>query len=457
MANRVSEIIEKRNLNSNSYLLDNGAIEVEACSGPVNYKDYADGQFKPIDLSFADDAGGTRGAQHLASNNRMSMGMAKDKKHAKMVGFRLDAAHQFEISQNSIILNGVERLSGTEFASISKLASNRAIELGVDANTSVVHELGWKGVVGYVKTTLALTGFTIKEEFHLKGFSCTNTGVGDEYTPDVNGKFNFKDDTTGEWAFSVKAPLMWDSKAEGAKDKYSSGVAHRLYYIAGPKIMYEKTPTADGLTWLSTAVGAVSIDATVEVNGSTGDGTVFYTSGVAWATTVAGLTGTVGYNTMTTMLVDAEYVDADDSINHRGFLFFTLSLAESDTITAASVRVTVTSRYGTPTWHIFQSTSADPLVAGSYNDFTGSSLGSAAAPASGDSSISLSDVSWLTKSGVNKFCLRTSLDVNITTPTTETGFFCGSQEHTTAASRPLFTVTYTPGAASFTGKVIVIL
>ena len=456
----MAELIPYRTYNSKTHDTDtfgnplpDGQRRVEVCSGPVHYEDYADGQFKDIVLAFADDAGGTRGAQHLASGNRMSTGMAKDKKHAKMVGLRFDSNHQFEISQNSIVLNGVEKLSGTEFASISKLASGREIELGVDANTSVCHELRWTGVVGYVKTTLALTGFAITEEFHLKGFSCTNQLVGSAYIAE-NKKFNFKDDTTNEWAFAIKAPVMWDS---AAMPNYSSEVIHSLF-LSGGKLLYEKTPTGAGVAWLSTAVGAVSIDASVEVNGSAGDGYIALEN-ADWATARNAVAGTAAYPNYYLASLDSSLTGGLYRMR-RTHSFFTLSIPESATINSAELKFTIHSKAGTATMMAQKSTSPDPIVNNSYDDFTGASYGVVTATAVETvttllfNSIGLADI---VKNGVTKICTRqNSSDFLDVAPTDFNWVLVYTQDETSAGKRPVLSIVYTP-AASFTGKVIVIL
>jgi hypothetical protein len=447
MANRIRELIERRTLNSKSFLLDDGRVEVEACSGPIHYRDRGDGSLKDIVLEFVDDDSGARGPKHLHAANRMSMGFARDGLHNKFVGLRLDAARQFEISQHSIVLNGMEQLSGATFQSIIRKPSNRELEHVVNADVSVCHELRWTGLVGYVRTTLALTGFSITEELHLKGFSCTNQLVGSAYIAD-NGKFNFKDDTTGEWAFSVKQPVMWDeSEDDAVREKYSGEVAHALY-ISGGKLLYEKTPTGAGVAWLSTAVGAASIDASIEVSGSTGDGDVEASSSVSWADAWGASTGTASPSAVYANCKGT--FSAPNYIVARAHFFFTLSIPESAAINSADLKLMTAAVNGSsPRVMAMKSSSADPIASGSFDDFTGASYGDAATAAAETQTIlsfNATGIADIVKNGVTRICVRQySKDYMNSAPTGTNYSRFYTQDEANESKRPRLSIVYTAG------------
>ena len=450
MANILYELPDERTIGSKSFLLDNGSVATRSYGGAVHYQDTT-GTLQDIVLSYAEE-----GTQHVASSHYMSNGYRKDLKYMKMWGLRYRTAGdvsganlQYEMTPNSVEIDGVEQLSGTEFTAMS-VVGNKATHT-INASTSYVHELRWSRVVGYVKVDTAPSDFKLLEEIHLRGFYCTNVKNGDEYAPDTRGNFNFARSDNDEFIFAIKSPMMWDEKAEGEIDQVSFGVQHRLYHVAGPKVIYEKTPTAEGQTWLSSAVGAVSIDTTTEFPSSDSDGWMDSGIDTNWTTLRSAATATVN-DTTTTLEIREGFVSTFFAI-YRGYTFHDISATGSDTINSAKFVAKVQSQSATApaSVHIQETTSPDPMDTGSYGDIvldTGS-FGSDAVGANGtlvEIDFNAAGITYIDGTTTPKFCIRAVKDYDDVVPTEIRWVRFHSNEATTEADRPFLEVVHTEAA-----------
>lgn len=382
MAKIVSEIESARGRYHNQYLLDDGNKQTVISNVPRNYENKASSKankFEPIELEFQDKT-----TDFLAEKNIVSIGFTTTKRWKKIFGIRRDASTQYETTPVSISLNGVERMEVAP-TDITRQAVD-VIRHQVTPDVFIEHHLRPTDLLGAVGTTLEVTDFNLKEQIHLKGIECINTLPGNEYTPDpVDNSFTFVYSDTQEFAIRIPQPIMWaDGSSVGKGKSESADINHRLYLDGAKKdLVYEKTPTEQGIVWLSTVTGTLYIDTDSEFSRDGSRGYYKTSTTETYAGWVACVNAANSGSNYTTLRVGVSAFDDEGVEDHlwRSATSFVTSSIGSEFVTAASLELDPTNfipMYGPGASTVTVSAQEGTgVIAGNagYNDFTGTQFG----------------------------------------------------------------------------------
>jgi len=374
---------------------------------PIHYKH--DNRWRNIEINLREEPD-----KFITDRNKVSVGFRKDGKLEKYIGLRYDYDHQFETTFREIKVDGVEKTSISDFNSLSKETKS---EIGhtLASGAEIVTKLTFCGVKNFVKVPSQIDNFKLVEEIHLKGLTCSNQKVGNEYVADDRGRFNIVDEN-GELKFWIKSPYFVDASGER-----SNNIIATLSEIGG-RLFYTKIPTKRGKDDLLLAQYPILIDTNVYYS-STSDGWINRTNGYAdppeenntWQADHDAAIGDDGADD------DAFHAQAMMAENHfdgkafitrivRTFLCFDTSDLDGETITSATLKLFEESG-ATEVVSAQEGTQTDPLDFVGYTDydeFTGTEFGHATMPADDYCSISFNTLgkSKINKTGTTKICCR---------------------------------------------------
>lgn len=243
--------------------------------------------------------------------------------------------------------------------------------------------------------------------------------------------------------FKCGLPLgdAYELNNESARQKLTYRIIHyngNTYLLSGLK-----------LTDLNTMVFPVVIDPTLTVYSTSSDGYI-YNSGTNYNTVRTASSGTVN-GPGTYISIGQKTGGGSTYYIYRGFVFFntstlpsnayldsaTLSLYKKDDYSTTDFDITI--QNGQPTYP------HDPMQSSDYNRNNyagnGGSLNTAQFT-NGYNDIRLTSLSWVTKGGTTKLCLRSSRDINGNAPTGNEYVNVYSHEYTGIGCQPKLTVVY---------------
>jgi hypothetical protein len=193
----------------------------------------------------------------------------------------------------------------------------------------------------------------------------------------------------------------------------------------------------------------------VDILDSTIDGfanrNVTYVTG--WSDCRSGA-GTGSGNTDTYINAQSIGNSTDGYRNYRAFMFFNINLPNY-TILTASIKVTVSALYQTPTVHFVSHTNGT-IDNSSYQNIDNTSFGNYSPTGTGVYNISFNSagITYLQNNitGLAKIAMKNDVDLVDTPPVLSSwyGAEIGSQNNATVGNRPLLTLTYNTGTSTST-------
>lgn len=191
-------------------------------------------------------------------------------------------------------------------------------------------------------------------------------------------------------------------------------------------------------------------------NTGAGDGRVALNAGnPTWATVRDAASGDATSATGVTADVFAELTGGNYYISRIFLPTDTSALTADATLTAAVVNYVVTGLVGSGyTLHVVVTSQASPttLVNDDYNNLTFTSKGNGLATSTGAKTITISDLTIISKTGTTLIGLIAAADLNNAAPADESNeTTIGMSENVTQANRPYIEITYTLPAAAISG------
>jgi hypothetical protein len=280
---------------------------------------------------------------YISLKNKFTVGFRDDGNPEKYIGIRNLKGDQFECTLLNVELettdiNDIKTHKKTiidkNYNTIEKISDYSFKHSTSDFD--IITDLNEMRTRTAVKVTNQISNFKILEKINLTGITILNEKINDEYIVSKDNKFNFL--TSDGQTVWIPTPCMWTDTQK------SNHITHRLYEQDG-NIIYEKTPTSDGIKWLLLAGNDVYIDATIYYSPSSDGYTSSHGStqyGWTWAS-VHNNTGTNFTANQISTTVNAQCGKSYDGTYYqwymdRGFFFFDTSGIE-DTITSASLNL----------------------------------------------------------------------------------------------------------------------
>jgi PKD repeat protein len=230
-----------------------------------------------------------------------------------------------------------------------------------------------------------------------------------------DGWVDFKD-ALDDFRCALPIGDAYELNNESARQK----LTYRIIQYNGNTYLLSGLKVSD----LNTMTFPVVIDPTLTVQSLSSDGYI-YSSSIVYNTAWSASTGTVSSSANYITIGQKKVLPGSTYYVYRGFLLFntsslpsnvlidnaTLSLYKMDDYSTTDFTITV--QNGQPTYP------HNPLQAGDYgkSHYSGNGGGlNTAYFVNGRNNITLTNLSWITKGGTTKLCLRSSRDISGTTP-----------------------------------------
>jgi hypothetical protein len=270
--------------------------------------------------------------------------------------------------------------------------------------------------------------------YNASGMLSGNVTISDE-------KIDFKD-ALGYFRCALPIGDAYELNNESARQK----LTYRIIQYNGNTYLLSGLKVSD----LNTMTFPVIIDPTLTVESLSSDGYI-YNSNIIYNTAWSASTGTISSSAYYITIGQKKVLPGPNYYVYRGLLLFntsslpsnvlidnaTLSLYKMDDYSTTDFTITV--QNGQPTYP------HNPLQTADYSKshYSGNGGGlNTAYFVNGRNNISLTNLSWITKGGTTKLCLRSSRDISGTTPTGNEYVNVCSCEHPQANHAPKLVIEY---------------
>ncbi|MEK6893667.1 MAG: hypothetical protein AABX07_05705, partial [Nanoarchaeota archaeon] len=271
------------------------------------------------------------------------------------------------------------------------------------------------------------------------------------YAKQVGDEIFIFNKKTDEYLWTIPKPVMFEKNNQSNKN---FGLHYEFSDLSKDVFTIKKVLDKEGEDWLASSERVYPLVVDADFTGSTADGYV-YGKNVTYAT--ARSTATDIDVTDSGTFIGNDLIGANYYVLRTFLKFDTSSIGPSGTITQVNLKLTTTSsdlsdvdfdvrihKYdwsGTdPITAANKETPYDGALASTYDANWRNTLGISTDTQYTSSNL---DTTWVNKTGTTYYALLNSNDVSNSAPTGFQRIGVYSQEHSTAANRPILNVTYT--------------